>query len=319
MSLAELKLDAYEVGVFEQQLEDLELEVEKLDFGRKNFASGIYVPIQTENKPWAKTYTYRRVTHVGHFQLARNYTNNIPRIDLLCDEVSRRIYKWISGYDYTEDDMLAVVRQGMGIDREKIEGVRESYEQTLNRLIAYGDEEAGMKGFVNNKSVLRSVAPYSLGSSSSTPKQALAVLNDTANAIVSYTNEIEEPDTLLMPTSMRNYYAQLMIETNNGNAIVDKTVLQHFLDTNPYIKNVGGVRELEATNLRKNGLGDRAVMMAYKRDPRKVRAKIYQPLTFLPTKQEGVDGRVRPCKFKFAGVEFKRPYSCHAVEIPDAA
>ena len=51
----------------------------------------------------------------------------------------------------------------------------------------------------------------------------------------------------------------------------------------------------------------------------KLKAKIYQPLTYGDPRREGADGWVRPAKFKYAGIQFRRPWSCHVVELPNAA
>ena len=317
MSITETRLDAAEIGVFLRKLEDYEQQVDRLDFPDQPFADGKIVPLQIQNKPWARESVYHQVTHVGHFKLARNYTTSIPTVEVLFKEFRQKIHKWVSGYRYSEDDMAAVVRMGKSLDVEKIYAVQEAGRQELNELIAFGDRSIGMPGFINHPAVLRSVSPFALNATS-TPIQALAVLNDAVNSVVNLTRKQEKPNTLLLPLSVKNYYSNLLIRDNSG-GMINKTVLRHFLDENDYITDIESMTELEAASLRERGLGNRPIMMVYDRNMMKVKGKIYQPISFSDPRPEGVDGFVRPAKFKYAGIQFRRPYSCHVVELPQAA
>lgn len=317
MAITEERLDAAEVGAFLRKLEDVEKEVDRLEFPDQPFADGDIVPVETQNKPWAEFSVYHQVSHIGSFQLARDYTTTIPRIDVLFKEYRQEIYKWVAGYDYNEDDIAKVIRMGHNINIEKIYGVNESSRQELNELIAFGNPAINMPGFINHPAALRSWSPFALNATS-TPIQALAVMNDAVNSVVKLTNKQEKPDTLLLPQSIYDYYNSLLIRDNNG-GMIDRTVLEHFLAANKYITDIEGLTELEADTLRDKGLGNNPIMMVYDRNLMKVKAKIYQPLTFIPPRPEGVDGFVRPAKFKYAGIQFRRPYSCHVVQLPQAA
>ncbi len=188
--------------------------------------------------------------------------------------------------------------------------------QILNELIAYGSHQIGMPGFINHPDVLKSISPYDLDSTSS-PSEKLGVLNDMFNSVVTLTNNVEIPDTLLLPLSRYNVCVNELISTSGG--LINKTVLRHFLETNPYVKNIQPLTELESANLQAAGLGNKPLAIAYCRNKMKVKAKIYQPLTYGDPRREGVDGWVRPAKFKFAGIQFRRPWSCHVIELPNAA
>jgi len=310
------RLDSADVGAFLRQLEDIESQILRIEMPELPFAQGKIVPMVIENKPWAKTHTYREISHVGQFKLIRNYTNAVPLIDVLFREYTENIYKYGSGYDYSDDDIISVARMNESLDTEKIIGVTEAANQTINELVAFGDPETGMPGFVQHPNALRSVAAYPLNDSS-TGIQALSVLNYTVNAMIKVTNRIEQPDTLLLPGSVGDYLNDSLLQS--GTTTLPKTVLQHFLDKNKYIKNVEFLNELEADALSERGLGDRPIMIAYKRDPRKVQVKIYQTLTFLEPRRKGLDGWLRPAKFKMAGVQLRRPYSVHIVELPQTA
>lgn len=311
-----IRLDDAEIGAYLRQLEDLEAQIDRAySFDEQPFAEGKICPLDINNKPWAKFWTYRQITHVGAFKLMRNYTTDLPTVDILFEEFRRPIHKWGSSYYWTDDDIAAVMRMGESIEQEKIYAVQESAQQTMNKLIAYGDPALNLPGFINNPDILRSVAPYPLNSAS-TGEQQLAILHDCANAIVRLTKQVEKPDTMLLDVETYQFLTSSLIQT--GTTTLNKTVLQHFLETNPYIKEIAVVNELDPVSQSEAGVSSpKRLIMAYKRDPMKVKAKVYQPLTFKEPRRVGIDSWVKPAVFKFGGVEWRRPLSAHVVELPE--
>jgi hypothetical protein len=313
MAYSDLKLDAAEVSSFLRKLEDIEAELDREEYPEQPFANGEIVPLDIVNKPWAQSYTYHSITHVGTFRLARNYTTDISLVEILFDEFTKRIFKWESGYTYSDDDIAAVARMGESIDAEKIYSINEAYNQSLNYLIAYGDPSIDMPGFINHPDALRSIAPFPINASS-TPSQILGMMHDTVNSVPRLTKQAEQPNTLAMGTKELDYISNLIVQI--GSTALNKTVLQQFLDSNRYIKDVVGLNELDAETQAEEGLGDKPIMISYRRDPKKLKAKIYQPLTFLESRRYGTDGWARPAKFKYGGVQLRRQFSMHIAELP---
>lgn len=310
-----IRLDNAEVAAYQRQLEDFEQDTDKFDYPELPFAQGRIVPLDIQNKPWAESYTYRQITYIGGFQLARNYTTAIPTVEALYDEFTQKIHQYNSGYHYTDRDIAAVARMGESLEPEKVYGVREAAEQTLNSLIALGDRRLNAPGFITHPDAMRSEAAYPLNSLS-TSAQQLAVLNESVHFVVNTTNQVEKPDTLLLPISVKNFLNNQLIQT--GTSILNKTVLEHFLQTNGYIRNIEGLNELEGSYLEKNGYPNKSLMIAYSRNRTKVKAKIYQPLTFLESRRSGVSGWSRPALFRYGWVQLRRPRSMHVVELPES-
>jgi hypothetical protein len=313
--VSSLRLDDRTVAAFLRQLEDLESEVDRAyAFDEQPFAAGTICPLRIQNKEWAKYTTYRQITHLGSFKLMRNYTTDLPMVEVLYEEFRREIFKWGEAYGWSDDDVAAFARTGEDLAQEKIYAVQESYSQTLNRLIAYGDPELNMPGFLNHPDALRTIAPYPLNSSA-TAQQKLSVLNDCANAPVKLTKQVEKPDTLLMDVESYQHLTSEIIQI--GSTALNKTVLAHFLESSPYIKNIGVVNELSPESFEEAGLPRKRQIVAFKRDPLKVVADVYQPLTFKQPRQVGIDSWARAAVFKFAGIKLKRPFSMHVVELPE--
>lgn len=309
------RLDAEEIGAYFGSLVDIETQIDReFDLSDYPFAAGSICPLNIQNKPWAKTWRYRWLRHIGQFKLIRNYTTDLPEVEVVYGEMEMPIYKWGQGYSVSEDDIAAVSRMGESIEQDKIYAVQESAQQKLNSLIANGDAETGLPGFLDHPQALRSFAPYPLNGSA-TSQQKLEVLNDCANASARLTNGREKPDVLLMDTETYQHLSSDIIQI--GSTALNRTVLEHFLATNPYIKEIGVVNEMSPDYLEQIGLTRKRFIQAYRRDPQKVSARIYQPLKWTDTRPIGVDAFWRGAKFKFGFIDLKRPFSMHVSVLPE--
>lgn len=310
------RLDDASVSAFLRQLEDLETQIDRAYvFDELPFADGKFCPIEVKNMPWAKYSTYRQESQTGRFSSIRNYSSSLPTVEVQGEEFRTEIFKWGSSYVWSDDDIAAFARAGgEPLESSKIYAIQEAYSQTLNKLIAYGDKTLNLPGFINHPDALRTISAFPLNASA-TSQQKLSVLNDCANTIVRYTKQIEKPDTLLMDVETYQHLTSEIILI--GNTALNKTLLEHFLDANPYIKDIGVANELSPDSFEEVGLPRKRQIMAFKRDPLKVKALIYQPLTFLEARRMGVDSWSRAAVFKFGGVQLRRPFSMHIMELPE--
>jgi hypothetical protein len=304
---SQARYDAETLGAYLRELEDIETEVQKVEYADLPFASGRVVPLDIQNKPWAQQVTYRQMNRVGSFALQRSYSSTVPMIELLSEEFTQKVYKYAGGYYFSDDDVIAFEHTGLDHEAEKIAGVREASEQQMNQLIAFGDKTTRMHGFLNNPDVLYSYSPLRLDSSS-TPKQILAVLNDAVTAVVKLTNQVERPDTMLLPIDQFHYLGSTQVAEQNSSS--SQTILKFFLESNPYIKDIEPINELSDVK----GVANQPVdlMVVYKRDKSRIKARITQPLTFLQVERRKL-GYERPAVFRYGGIVTYRPYSMHIV------
>ena len=300
----ELRLDDAGVGAFEQQLEYIESEVRKRKRPALRFANGEIVPLETLNIPWADVTTYRMLTGVGQFALSRDYTTNVPMVDTLSEEVSQRVFKYIGGYQVSEEEAYKSVHMGQNLDDQKASMVQMVADQTLNKLIAFGDPETGMPGFVNHPAWLRSYALYPLNSSSDA-NQLLSVLKAPVSAVITLTNGVEEPDTMLMPYEPFEFLTEARLDTT-----LSDTVLRQFLKNNGHIKNIQPLNELAGA-----GPDGEDVMIVYRRSPETVKARITDKFRFRKLQPQPF-GYQRPAAFKYNGILPYSPYGVHVVILP---
>jgi hypothetical protein len=304
-SLEEIRLDDASIGAFQRDLEVIETEIDREELADLPFADGRIVPLDIQNNEWAQTTTYRRLLVVGMFKLMRSYATDIPMINLLSEEIQQKIYSYIGGYFITDDDIAASLHTGFSIEKEDIQGVADAANQKLNELIAFGDRSLNMPGFVNNPECMYSFSPFRL-LGGTTGDNCLAVLNDACTAIVEATQQIEKPDTLLLPVRQYNYLTTTK-DSNGVGGNIGWSILKQFLENSPYIKNIEPLNELAGA-----GVDGTDVMIAYKRHSSKVKAKIMLPLKWKELQRKGM-GYERPAKFKYAGVSCRRPMSIHIV------
>jgi hypothetical protein len=297
-----VRKDDASLGFFLRQLEDIESEVQREEFSEQTFSEGNIVPLDIYNKPGVQLTTYRKITAVGAFKLHKNYSTEVPMVNLLSEEFSQRIHKWIGGYYISDDDIEAArLMLEISIEQEDVASVREAAMQQLNTLIAYGDPDLNMSGFLNLPDALHTYAPTPI-SSLSTPNQILALLNDSATASVTLTRQVEQPDTLILPVKQWSYATSARIDNT-----LEKTLMKQFLENTPYIKNVEVVNECEGA-----GIDGTDVMIMYKRDKKKVKAMVYEDFQFKPMERKGF-GYQRPAYFRYAGLRVYRPYSIHII------
>jgi hypothetical protein len=54
-------------------------------------------------------------------------------------------------------------------------------------------------------------------------------------------------------------------------------------------------------------------MIVYNRNPKKIKAMIYEDFSFKPMERKGL-GYQRPAFFRYAGIRLYRPFSAHLIE-----
>lgn len=288
-------------GFFARQLEQIEAQVQEVEYGELAFADGQVVPLEIQNLPGVRTTTYTQITGVGRFKLHRSYSTDIPNINILMREFSQRVHKWAGKYDFSDDDIEAAQFVGFPVEQQVVATVREAAMQEMNTLMALGERSVRMPGLLNHPDVLRSYSPSTFDANS-TSNQILEVLNDAVTQIITTTRRVERPDTLFLPDSQYNYIATRRLDNT-----LDTTILRHFLDSSPYIQNVEPLLECEGA-----GPDGEDVMLIMRRDPAKLKAMIFQDFEFKEAVRKGL-GFERPATFKYAGIRLYRPFSVHLV------
>lgn len=307
---AGLRLDEGESVFFARQLEHI--IAQEFDIEYAELRARAVIPITMEADPADQTITYREYDRVGLAKLISDYSQDLPRVDITGKEVTAKVRTIGAMYGYNYDEVLASAKTGRDLEGRRAEMAREAILRKENYLLLFGDATSGLSSFLQFANV-STYTPAAVGVGGSkawvnkTPDQILADLHGFVNSIPENTYGIEQPDTLLLPRACFHQAATRRIGRDSN-----KTVLEFFVGSNPYITSREAVEVLNELNTAGSvaagtgGTYTRA--MAYRRNPLKVRGEIPQDFMSLPAQVEGFEWNI-PCRSRLAGCIWIKPLS----------
>lgn len=302
MALLTTRLDDQTYNLFLRDLEYREARALQVEYPELKAATGKLFPIETIDAPWAETTRYTIQDIVGdEFELASDSSTNYSLVGITGKEVIQRTYQFRKGYEIDNREILrfSAPKVNIPIEDNKIKALNHLYQQTLHKLVLYGNDLVGMPGWLNHPAFLRMAAPYPLDTTSST-SQLIATLSAGGEAMWAATKETYLPNTLLLPPRKFKYLTE---QTRLDNSSTDTTVLQFFLRNNMSVRNIDWLSELE-------GAGPNGEDMAifYTRNPDHVKCQITDPMRMLPYVRKEFSV-VRPSSFNYGGIVAYRPFT----------
>ena len=301
--MSEFRLD--DAGLFlDRQLEYIRPQIFEVEYADIKYPT--ILPVTAEAGPGAQTFTYRIMDATGDFKLISDAADDLPRADVSQTEKSINIRSFGGSFGYTVQELRAAQMANISLEQRRASAVRRAYEEKVESVAMFGESSVSLTGFFNNATVDVISANKWFSTSAVTADEMLEILNQGVSAIISGSNMKEQPDTILMPYEDYNTVST----TRNSNSS-DVTVLEYFLRTNPFIRNVEPINQLAAANssLAKNR------MVVYKRDPQKVQLHIPQPLELFPPQQRGLEFIV-PAHARVGGTAIYYPKSVKYVQAP---
>lgn len=270
--------DAGESAFFLRELEYVKART--YDTLYKDLKAFTLFPISNEADEGAQNIVYQQYTKVGVAKIIADYADDAPRTDVYGTEVTKRVYRVGDSYGYDVAEIRRSKMAGKGLEMRKAESARRASDEKINSIAFSGDTDHSIEGFID----YTGITEYTLSTGSAgdtfalkTPDEIITDLSGIVTAIISATNAKEQPDTLLLPIDQYMLIANTRMTGNT-----DKSILQYFLDTNPFITTVDWLSELSGAGA--SG-GDR--MMAYKRDPMKLELEIPLPYRQLAPQAKG--------------------------------
>ena len=294
--MSDFRMD--EAGLFlERQLEYIRPQVFEVQYADIKYPT--ILPVTSEAGSGAQTFTYRIMDATGEFKVIADAADDLPRADISQTEKSINIRSIGGSFGYTVQELRAAQMANIALEQRRASAVRRAYEEKVEDIAMFGEASVGLGGFFNNSTVDLVVADKWFTDSGTTAQEMLELLNYGVTAIVNGSKMKEEPDTILMPYEDYN-----KVSTTRNSDSSDVTVLEYFLRTNPYIRNVEPINQLDADN----SVLDKNRMVVYKRDPQKVQLHIPQPLELFPPQQRGLEFIV-PAHARVGGVALYYPKS----------
>jgi hypothetical protein len=287
-------------GLFlERQLEFIRPQVFEIQYADIKYPT--ILPVTSEAGPGAQTFTYRIMDSTGEFRLLADAASDLPRADISQVEKSINIRSFGGSFGYTVQELRAAQMANIALEQRRAAAVRRAYEEKVESVALFGESTVGLSGFFNNSTVDIVAADKWFSTVGITAQEMLELLNYGVTAIISASKMKEQPDTILL-----GYADYNKISTTRNSDSSDVTVLEYFLRTNPYIRNVEPINQLTKGN--NAGRLNTSRMVVYKRDPEKVQLHIPQPLELFPAQQRGLEFIV-PAHARVGGVAVYYPKS----------
>jgi hypothetical protein len=296
--MSDFRMD--EAGLFlERQLEYIRPQIFEVAYADIKYPT--LLPVTSEAGQGAQTFTYRIMDSTGEFKLIADAADDLPRSDISQVEKSINIRSFGGSFGYTVQELRAAQMANIALEQRRAAAVRRAYEEKVEAVAMFGESTVGLAGFFNNSTVDVIAANYWFTgtTASGTSQEMLELLNYGVSAIINASNMKEQPDTILLAYEDYN-----KISTTRNSDSSDVTVLEYFLRTNPYIRNVEPINQLD----KDNSVLNTNRMVVYKRDPEKVQLHIPQPLELFPPQQRGLEFIV-PAHARVGGVALYYPKS----------
>lgn len=261
------------------------------------------IPISTEIGPGADSFTYRIFDAQGSMKLIQDKASDLPRADVLRKEVTHQVRSLGASFAYSiQETRAAAMVPGMNLEQRRANAVRRAYEEKVQDVAYFGETAVSMDGFFNNANVDKTVPNKWFDNC--TTDEMLEILNEAPTSIVQGSNMKESPNTMLVP-----YDVYRIISTTARSTTSDTTVLEFFLRTNPFIRSIEPINELEAG---KSVLAKDRII-CYDRSPEKLQLHIPRTLEFLPPVRNNLEFSVA-AHARVGGVALYYPKSVLYVE-----
>tara|TARA_B100000925_G_scaffold239057_1_gene188118 strand:- start:2911 stop:3813 length:903 start_codon:yes stop_codon:yes gene_type:complete len=291
-----------DVGLFlARELEQVLARTFEVQYADIKYSS--VLPISTEIGQGADSFTYRIFDAQGSMKLIQDKASDLPRADVLRKEVTHQVRSLGASFAYSiQETRAAALVPGMNLEQRRANAVRRAYEEKVQDVAYFGEAAVGMDGFFNNANVDKTVPDKWFDTA--TTDEMLELLNEGPTSIVQGSNMKESPNTLLVP-----YDVFRIISTTPRSDSSDTTVLEFFLRTNPFIRSVEPINELEAgkSELTKDRI------ICYDRSPEKLQLHIPRTLEFLPPVRNNLEFTVA-AHARVGGVSLYYPKSVLYVE-----
>lgn len=252
--------------------------------------------------PGADTISYQSLGAVGMAKTIANYATDFARVDVMAEEHIAKVIAGGAAYGYTIQDLRRAAMARKPLSSRKAIAVHRALDEYVNRIAFKGDAKHGVVGLLDNPNI-GSYTVTADGKSDSTKfkdKTAVQILRDMNGIIHSVskqTNEVENPNTLALPSDQYNYIAS----TPYSDVVAD-SILSVFKRNNP------DVTVIKANELAGAGAGGLDMMLAYVKDIDHQSLEVPLPFTQHTIQQKGLEFEV-PCEVRTAGVLVYYPLS----------
>ncbi len=231
----------------------------------------------------------------------------MPRADIKGKEFTTPVKSIGVSYGYSVQEVRAAILVGRSLTQRQANAARRANDQKVNRLAWFGDNTYRILGLINNTNIPANFVPADgVGATTQwvnkTPDQILRDLNQITNSILDVTKGVEMPNTVLLPVQQYT-----LIASTPRSSVSDTTILEYFIQNNPFVTTVDWVPELKGAGPVVDDVAT-DIFIAYDKNPDKLTMEIPMPYTQYPPQERGLEFIV-PCESRYGGIIIYYPLS----------
>lgn len=302
------RLDAGESIFLERDLQTKLRESKDVKFRQLRILKEGILPINTELSNADRTFTYDVWDAYGFAKIVTSYrAGDIPNVDVSRTEVTGKIFPVMVKMTYDFQEIREAARANVPLSSKRRDAVIKAIDTKLDRIAWFGDADHNLVGLAQYPGVTSATVPADGTGSTTTwsTKTVDQILRDIYNGIAAIkdpTNDIESPDTLLLPSKIFTALGTRMVNTANSGNITILSLLKSVL-ADLGITTILGLNEL---NTATPAGGTRAIL--FKND--KANLEYFLPVTmeFFSPKEDGLAYDV-PAQARTGGVKVYYPLS----------
>lgn len=301
------RLDAEGLAIFNRQLE--QVKARALETKRPPLKAMQLIPVSYEISPGAKFIVYHIYNEVGFAKIVSDHADDLPRVDILGDEMLAKIVLLGVSYGFSFDEARSAAYAGLSLEQGRATTASRSVDRLINQLAFTGDANYGLVGLLTHPSIPRTTVANDGAASTTewsekTPAQILRDMYAVTDSVHLASNGVHTANTLILPISEHQ-----RINSTQYSLASDLTILEVFKRNRP------GVMVDEVLELAGAGVddADADVMIAYEKSPENLQMEI--PMAFVQHEAEQRNlEMVIPCEAKFGGVNVYYPMSLAIAE-----
>lgn len=302
------RLDAGETIFLNRELESKLAQSRDVKHRQLRILKENILPINTELDNATKTFTYEVWDAYGFAKIVTSYrAGDIPNVDVSCTEVTGKIFPVMAKMTYDFQEIREAAKANKPLNTKRRDAVIKAIDTKLDRVAWFGDADHNLVGLAQYPGITSATIPNDGSGTSITwaSKTVDLILRDIYNGIAAIkdpTNDIESPDTLLLPSKIFTALGTRMVNTANSGNITILALLMDVLGKLGITK-ILGLNELNTAN---SSGGTRAIL--FKND--KMNLEYFLPVTmeFFAPKEDGLAYDV-PAQARTGGVKVYYPLS----------
>ena len=299
------RLDAGETIFLERDLQTKLAQSKDVKHRKLRILKENVVPINTELSNADRSFTYDVYDSYGVAKIVTSYrAGDIPSVDISRTEVTGKIFPVMAKMTYDFQEIREAAKANVPLSTKRRDAVIKAIDTKLDRVAWFGDADHNLVGLAQYPGVTSATIPNDGTGTTTTwsTKTVDQILRDIYNGIAAIkdpTNDIESPDTLLLPSKIFTALGTRMVNTaNSGNVTILNLLKTVLVDVG--ITRILSFNEL---NTASSTGGTRAIL--FKNDPDAMEFFLPVTMEFFSPKEDGLAYDV-PAQARTGGVKVYR-------------